>query len=72
MVDGVTVEKPGHPAEGEEPRELLTKITFKADLETLRALMRLEREVAKLPGIRRVRSTAIRRALIETAARIPK
>lgn len=66
------VNKIGRPAKG-ETREPLTVITFRADAATLDALSKIEATVnadVALRWRRRRRSAAIRRALLETAARL--
>jgi hypothetical protein len=59
--------KTGRPPKG-EIRERLATITFKADGVTLDALAKLEGAMGA--GAMNARSTAIRRALIESAERI--
>ena len=55
----------GRPADGEE-RPPLKSVTFKADPATLDALKRLEDALPR--SVRAKKSTAIRGALLETAA----
>jgi hypothetical protein len=63
------VAKPvGRPPLGKD-REELTSITFKADGETLAAIRELEATMTDGEHVARARSAAIRKALIETAAR---
>lgn len=60
--------KLGAPEEGED-REPLTKVSFKADGETLDAIEVIT-EDAREWGVVRPRSVAIRRALIDSAERV--
>lgn len=60
--------KLGAPEEGED-REPLTKVSFKADGETLDAIEVIT-EDAREWGVVRPRSVAIRRAIIDSAERV--
>jgi hypothetical protein len=58
----------GRPHIG-EVREGLARVTFRADKETLDALKKLTVHVSG-PGVRRPKSVAIRKALIEAAKQL--
>ena len=60
--------KLGRPEDGDD-REPLTKVTFKADNETLTALDVIT-EAAREWGVVRPRSIAIRRAIIDAAEKV--
>lgn len=65
-----SAKKTGRP-EQNEAREKLTKITFKADAETMAAIATLTSEASQA-GVVAPKSVAIRRALIESANRVLK
>lgn len=65
----MTVQKPGRPW-SEEPREALTKITFKVDDETLQALKDLE--AAAGANIRGRRSVVLRQLILDARRRTKK
>jgi len=64
----MTVKPPGNP-HGDASREKLTYVGFKADEETLAAIETLTKAAAA-GGHKRAKSAAIRRAIIEAAARL--
>ena len=60
----------GRPGKNEPAREELTKITFKADAETVKALDALVRDAKVATRALRGRSAVLRKMIIEAAARI--